>query len=107
MGTDEMARANLLVGYNQDGFYGTVSLNAYEVAFDAQYVNIWATKGATINGYGIVTGGNISSFLSDYVKRTNNGFSQCTGDPSSMVCILNGELRYITKSTIKSWLGIS
>lgn len=47
-----------------------------------------------------------SSDLSDYVKRTNNGFPQCTGDPSSMVCILNGELRYITKSTIKSWLGI-
>lgn len=66
MGTDEMARANLLVGYNQDGFYGTVSLNAYEVAFDAQYVNIWATKGATINGYEIVTAGSISSFLSGY-----------------------------------------
>ena len=79
MGTDEMARANLLVGYNQDGFYGTVALNAYEVSFDAQYVNIWATKGATINGYEIVTDGSISSFLSSYAKLdTNVTFNKAT-----------------------------
>ena len=49
----------------------------------------------------------LNDIPTNLVYRNNNGFSQCTGDPSSMVCILNGELRYITKSTIKSWLGIS
>ena len=113
VGDDVAATANLTVGSNNG--YGTISINAYEIVLGG-HVDIYTDGNTRINGYDIVTSNMLSAYLSDYatksdlsnyVKKTNNGFSQCTGDPSSMVCILNGELRYITKSTIKSWLGIS
>ena len=47
-----------------------------------------------------------SSDLSNYVKKSNNGFSQATS-PSSMMCIVDGTIKYIVRSDLKSWLGIS
>ena len=108
VGNTEDYTADLTVGYDAGGAFGTVEINSHVITLSAnRRINMFATSGVTVNGYELVTGGNISTYLSDYVKKTNNGFSQCTGNPSSMVCILNGELRYITRSTIKSWLGIS
>lgn len=46
-----------------------------------------------------------SSDLSNYVKKSNNGFSQATS-PSSMMCIVDGTIKYIVRSDLKSWLGI-
>ena len=47
-----------------------------------------------------------SSDLSNYVKKSNNGFSQATS-PSSMMCIVDGTIKYIVRSDLKAWLGIS
>ena len=65
----------------------------------------------SVGGSSVATKSDLSSYaktsaLSDYVKKKDNGFSQATS-PSSMVCIVNGTIKYIVRSDLKSWLGIS
>ena len=65
----------------------------------------------SVGGSSVATKSDLSSYaktsaLSDYVKKKNNGFSQATS-PSSMMCIVNGTIKYIVRSDLKSWLGIS
>lgn len=64
----------------------------------------------TVGGSSVATKSDLSSYaktsaLSDYVKKKNNGFSQATS-PSSMMCIVDGTIKYIVRSDLKSWLGI-
>lgn len=64
-----------------------------------------------VGGSSVATKSDLSSYaktsaLSDYVKKKNNGFSQATS-PSSMMCIVDGTIKYIVRSDLKSWLGIS
>ena len=65
----------------------------------------------SVGGSSVATKSDLSSYaktsaLSDYVKKKNNGFSQATS-PSSMMCIVDGTIKYIVRSDLKSWLGIS
>ena len=65
----------------------------------------------SVGGSSVATKSDLSSYaktsaLSDYVKKKDNGFSQATS-PSSMMCIVNGTIKYIVRSDLKSWLGIS
>ena len=65
----------------------------------------------SVGGSSVATKSDLSSYaktsaLSDYVKKKDNGFSQATS-PSSMMCIVDGTIKYIVRSDLKSWLGIS
>lgn len=57
----------------------------------------------TVGGSSVAT---MADIPKNVVYRSNNGFDECTGSPNSMVCIVNTKLQYITRSTLKSWLGI-
>ena len=65
----------------------------------------------SVGGSSVATKSDLSSYaktsaLSGYVKKKDNGFSQATS-PSSMMCIVDGTIKYIVRSDLKSWLGIS
>ena len=67
VGNTEDYTADLTVGYDADGAFGTVEINSHVITLSAnRRINMFATSGVTVNGYELVTGGNISSFLSGY-----------------------------------------
>ena len=65
----------------------------------------------SVGGSSVATKSDLSSYaktsaLSYYVKKIDNGFSQATS-PSSMMCIVNGTIKYIVRADLKAWRGIS
>ena len=80
VGNTEDYTADLTVRYDADGAFGTVEINSHVITLNAnRRINMFATSGVTVNGYELVTGGNISSFLSSYAKLdTNVTFNKAT-----------------------------
>lgn len=98
--TDTTGAYNLYMSPSGITMYGTNG--SVEIVDGSIHVGSSMSSMIKIEDGGVLTVGGYQ-----VVRKKENGFPQCTGDPSSMVCIVSGELRYITKSTIKSWLGIS
>ena len=98
--TDTTGAYNLYMSPSGITMYGTNG--SVEIVDGSIHVGSSMSSMIKIEDGGVLTVGGYQ-----VVRKKENGFPQCTGEPNSMVCIVSGELRYITKSTIKSWLGIS
>lgn len=101
-------KAKLRVGKDEDG-YGQVFVESQSISLDAnKRIDLWATSGVYINGDAPLTSGTLPYYLTDYVTYTGNSKFGSMSDSVTwyVMAVANGELHYVTKAQLKSYLGI-